>query len=99
MGTMEAVDGEKVHLAMGQDVFPHIDSTAEKIAPLFDADMSELRKKVEDDAEWSLQLVNKVKIGPCGKPNAFTMKNCNACGGDLTATEITHSNNIFTGFI
>ena len=46
------------------------------------------------------QLLNKVKKCPaCGKPNAYTLDTCNGCGQDLSATPLSHTNNVFTGFI
>ena len=45
------------------------------------------------------RLKNKVrKCAACQKPNAFTLATCNACGHDLSKTELSYTNNVFSGF-
>jgi hypothetical protein len=45
-------------------------------------------------------LHNRVKkCGVCGKPNGFTLHTCNQCGHSLTTTDITHTPNVFMGFV
>ena len=78
--------------------FPHVDVVCEKCEPLFPGTVEEFVAQADEAA--SVQCRNKVKkCAACGKPNAFTLMACNACGGDLSTTEISFSDNIFTGFI
>lgn len=62
-----------------------------------------LIEKARDEEErrrLEVQLKNKVKkCGVCGKPNGFTLKNCNGCSNDLTKTEISFTNNVFSSFL
>lgn len=94
-----------VQLAQASDNFPHIPYTAEAISPGFNGDYDEFRAQVlartpELDQLLQMQTKNRVKRCPqCNKPNAFTLSHCNACGYNLTAVEISFTNNIFTGFI
>ncbi len=60
----------------------------------------EFLASVDGDALVTQQMRNSVKKCPgCGKPNAFTLAECNQCGADLSAVAIGHSNNIFSGFV
>lgn len=44
-------------------------------------------------------LTNKVKkCSSCNKPNGFTLSVCNQCGADLTQVDVSHTNNVFSGF-
>jgi hypothetical protein len=83
-----------------EDRFPHVSQTCEKCDPLFAGTVEEFVAQHAGEEGVNEQCKNKVKIcAACGKPNGFTLAACNACGGDLTTTAISYSDNIFTGFI
>mmetsp|Transcript_47570 Transcript_47570/g.152847 ORF Transcript_47570/g.152847 Transcript_47570/m.152847 type:complete len:412 (-) Transcript_47570:220-1455(-) len=44
-------------------------------------------------------LFNDVKACKCGKPCAFTLEACNACGASLKEVAITKSENVFSAFL
>lgn len=48
--------------------------------------------------ELEAMLYNDVKMCSCGKPCAFTLTNCNACGKPLPE-EISKSENVFSAFL
>ena len=85
--------------------FPHCDQPFKVKTPsTFDGSVDDFVKKwIEkglDSGVLQRQTKNKVKkCRKCGKPCAFTLSNCNSCGADLTEIEISHTNNVFTGFI
>jgi hypothetical protein len=72
-------------------------------APAFaDFDECKARLATSDDstAKMNQMLYNKVRVcGGCKKPNGFTLKNCNACGHDISATDVTKTLNVFSGFM
>jgi len=84
-------------------VFPHINATEERVNATVDASVEEFLELHKDDSDISelrVQMLNNVKkCTSCGKPCAYTTAACNNCGYDLTSTEISHTNNIFTSFI
>jgi len=82
-------------------VHPHVDQPAEieKISPLFDGTVNDFVQKFTGGNGVLAQMKNKVRKCKCGKPNAFTLSTCNSCGADLTQTEISFTNNIFSGFL
>lgn len=46
------------------------------------------------------QTVNRIKKCPnCGKPNAYTVASCNACGTDLNEVAESTTSNLFVGMI
>jgi hypothetical protein len=45
-------------------------------------------------------LQNKVKqCASCGKPNGFTLHNCNSCGSSLAHVALSFTPNVFAGFM
>eukprot|EP00939_MAST-03C_sp_MAST-3C-sp1_P004579 g4579.t1 len=85
--------------------FPHCDQPFKEKTPCsFEGSVDEfVAKWIEKGADKGAlqrQTKNKVKkCRKCGKPCAFTLSNCNSCGADLTEVDISHTNNVFTGFI
>jgi hypothetical protein len=78
-------------------VVPMQDRKTSQVTPVFSGSVDEF---VAENEEIRFMMKNKVKKCPaCGKPNAFTLKNCNACGEELGSVKISYTNNVFTGFI
>jgi hypothetical protein len=61
--------------------------------------MDAFREENASNKEILATLVNKVKVCPCGKPCAFTLTHCNACGASLAEVPITFNDNVFMGFV
>lgn len=79
---------------------PHVNQVVVTNEPRFPDDTESFRKLHAGDSETLARLVNTVKVCPkCGKPNAFTLLHCNACGADLKDVALSHSDNVFMGFI
>ena len=80
----------------------HVDMLDEKTDPAFAGSVAEFlaHHAGVDAAVLRRQLLNNVKKCPgCGKPNAYTLDTCNGCGADLSAVPLSHTNNVFTGFV
>lgn len=68
-----------------------------KEQPLREGGFDELRAEVP---ALDPQSKNRIKKCPqCGKPNAYSMPNCNACSTDLTSTPESTVPNLFVGMI
>eukprot|EP01121_Diplochlamys_sp_Union-15-3_P004991 TRINITY_DN1521_c0_g1_i2.p1 TRINITY_DN1521_c0_g1~~TRINITY_DN1521_c0_g1_i2.p1 ORF type:complete len:400 (+),score=55.17 TRINITY_DN1521_c0_g1_i2:61-1200(+) len=88
------------HLAKAKDTFPHINQKYPVQDAHFQGSTEEYIAKHENNQELSKQMKNKVRKCPkCGKPNAFSLVLCNGCAADISKTEMTYTNNVFTGFI
>jgi len=89
-----------LQLAAALDVFPKVPAITGAAAPAFDGTFPEFLTRHEGAAHDALavQLRNKVRRCPCGKPNGYTLKTCNACGSALPE-EVTFTDNVFMGFI
>ncbi|KAH3756268.1 hypothetical protein Pelo_11903 [Pelomyxa schiedti] len=82
------------------DAFPRINHIAEEFPPHVTCSPDEFLTRSESNPELRKQLKNKVrKCAGCGKPNAFTLTNCNACGASLASVPISFTDNVFTAFI
>ncbi|KAH3764413.1 hypothetical protein Pelo_3711 [Pelomyxa schiedti] len=79
--------------------FPHIENRAEHCEPLFRGSSDDFLRVHTGSLNLHRQLKNKVKKCTCGKPNAFTLSNCNACGSALTELPVSYTDNVFTAFI
>lgn len=89
-------------------VLSHVYKTAKRApirntsAPLFDGTIDEYMKAAvqSDAAKVNAALLNKVKVCPtCGKPNGFSLSQCNKCQTDLELVSITSTTNLFSAFI
>eukprot|EP00936_MAST-01D_sp_MAST-1D-sp1_P001971 g1971.t1 len=75
-------------------------------APRFNGSMDDLLRGLPSKGEGGeaverlrAQLQNEVKkCAKCGKPNGFSMLNCNACGA-LLPDELVRTPNVFAGFL
>lgn len=97
------VDGELCWIggaSSGDASYPRVNMLPEATPPAFEGtpdDYVAANSTVEGFAD---QMRNKVrKCAQCGKPNAFTLSVCNACGDDLTKVEVGFTPNIFMGFV
>jgi len=82
--------------------FPHISTLpdAGKQKPAHEGNVVEFLAANGGSAALKKMCQNKIKkCASCGKPCAFTLKNCNACGISLEAVEITYNDNVFMGFV
>lgn len=80
-------------------VLRQLDPAAEDAAPLY-ATMDDFREAHAGNEPLLKQMRNRVLVcAKCKKPNAYTLKDCNACGSSLAAVEETFNDNIFMGFI
>ena len=75
-------------------------------APAYDGTLEAMVAELSEGADaatreaLSAQTRNKVRKCPaCGKPNAYTLGRCNACGEDLSEVEVGFTSNVFTGFV
>lgn len=83
--------------------FPHSDAmevvNGDIPEPRFET-IEAFRKAVAGNKATLNQLNNKVKVcQSCGKPCAYTLKDCNSCGGSLDGVPLTYTDNVFMGFI
>lgn len=53
----------------------------------------------QHEAKLKTQMYNKVRKCACGKPNAYTLDTCNACGKSIADTPISTTPNVFMGFV
>lgn len=73
-----------------------------KSEPAFAGSVDEYISASSPDTTSRVQsmLRNRVKkCEVCGKPNGFTLSTCNQCGHSLTKTVISHTPNVFMGFV
>jgi hypothetical protein len=101
-GTVD-VDGKPTLCWIGNargDALPVVDMLSEKTDPAFEGTPDDFVAAHSDVPGIAEQMRNKVrKCAQCGKPNAFTLSVCNACGDDLTKVEVGFTPNIFMGFV
>eukprot|EP00397_Hematodinium_sp_SG-2012_P027879 GEMP01029323.1.p1 GENE.GEMP01029323.1~~GEMP01029323.1.p1 ORF type:complete len:425 (+),score=66.45 GEMP01029323.1:64-1338(+) len=84
------------YFAGAQDIFPHVDRICTDKKPTYE-NLDVFFKQHGDEYKQIMQ--NKVKkCLACGKPCAFTLPTCNACGEKL-GSEIQFTDNIFMCFI
>jgi len=76
--------------------YPTVPSDAERSQASHEGTLEELQVKFP---EIEGVLWNDVKACSCGKPCAFTMTTCNACGKSLVEVPITKSENVFSAFL
>jgi hypothetical protein len=87
------------YLALAKEVFPYVNRLAEENPCFVEGTPDDLIAKVKDD-NFAKRTKNKVRKCPaCGKAVAFTLSNCNSCSADVSKSEITYTNNVFTGFM
>jgi hypothetical protein len=105
-GTPKAANFKDEYLARAKDIFPYVPAAHSDentcTGPKFKGDFTAFLTSAEHkgDEQLRLQMLNNVKKCPqCGKPNGFSLPACNSCGFDLTNVTISHSDNVFTGFI
>jgi hypothetical protein len=81
-------------------VFTGVDQKAGLTVAPNAGSVEDFAKRHEQHPTLVRQLRNKVrKCEGCGKPNAFSLANCNGCGRDLSTTDISFTNNVFVGFV
>ena len=74
--------------------------TASASLPDFDTCLQKLGTTPKDSDLLNRMLYNKVRVCPnCNKPNGFTMRNCNACGTDISTQSLSKTLNVFSGFM
>jgi hypothetical protein len=62
--------------------------------------LQDFRDTYKDDKVTQERLRNKVKkCANCGKPCAFTLADCNACGASLKDVDVSYTDNVFMGFV
>mmetsp|Transcript_7415 Transcript_7415/g.16346 ORF Transcript_7415/g.16346 Transcript_7415/m.16346 type:complete len:405 (+) Transcript_7415:150-1364(+) len=71
-------------------------STVESAPPSFDGNLADLEKQFPETSHFAW---NDVKACGCGKPCAYTMTTCNACGASLEEVPISKSDNVFAAFV
>jgi len=64
-----------------------------------EGDIRNLSIADEHKGMMDIILYNDVKKCTCGKPCAYTLTHCNACGQSLEAIEITKTDNVFIAFL
>jgi hypothetical protein len=104
LGAFELRDGGRwAFLAdVAPNAYPQVPQLAAKSDARFDGGPEEFLAQcpAADSAVVQRRLKNKVRKCPgCGKPNAFTLAQCNSCAHSLADVEITFTNNVFTGFV
>jgi len=90
------------YLAQANSHSNHVDCPSEygNVNHTFDGNCDEYVTSFQNNPNIIRQLKNKVrKCLECGKPCAFTLTVCNACGNDISETEVTYTNNIFMSFV
>jgi len=85
------------YLAGFKGNFPAVASEVELLeAPVRDA-VESVAKRNKDLASY---LFNDVKVCPqCGRPCAWTQKNCQGCGSNIVDVSISQTENVMMGFI
>mmetsp|Transcript_65684 Transcript_65684/g.186405 ORF Transcript_65684/g.186405 Transcript_65684/m.186405 type:complete len:408 (-) Transcript_65684:29-1252(-) len=77
--------------------YPTVPMPQEEAGPTIDGMIDDVAKAHPDLAPV---LYNDVKLCPkCGKPCAFTLALCNACGTNLADVPISKSENVFSAFL
>eukprot|EP00439_Symbiodinium_sp_Y106_P066150 s2121_g10.t1 len=80
--------------------FPQVNQLSAPAEARFGGSIEDFRVQFKDDAVALERLQNSVKVCKmCGKPCAFTLSSCNACGASLKDVQRSFSDNIFMGFI
>lgn len=89
-----------VYLATPRKEVPHVDQVPEICEPAFDDSMERFRELHAGNSELLERLVNRVKVCKmCGKSCAHTLPTCNSCGASLSSVAVSHTDNIFMGFV
>lgn len=103
LGAFELRDGRWAILAdVAPDAYPHVPQLNAKSDARFDGTPEDFLAQcpAAESAIVQRRLKNKVRKCPnCGKPNAFTLANCNSCAHSLANVDISFTNNVFTGFV
>jgi len=94
-----AFQGDLGYLSDAKDSFPHVHHVAEKFEAQVAANFDDFVDANAQFKSWTA-CKNKVKKCPsCAKAVAFSMSKCNNCGTDITTVSISHTPNIFIGFM
>mmetsp|Transcript_95671 Transcript_95671/g.221833 ORF Transcript_95671/g.221833 Transcript_95671/m.221833 type:complete len:478 (+) Transcript_95671:204-1637(+) len=89
-----------MYLATPREEVPHIDQVKDISEPAFSGTIERFRELHKEDQDLLDTLLNKVKVcHACGKSCAYTLENCNSCGASLGSVPITHTDNVFMGFV
>jgi len=89
-----------IYLATPRHEVPHIDQVAEHSEAAFSDSIDRFREVHAGNKELLSRLVNRVKVcSSCGKACAHTLRVCNACGADVASIDVTHTDNVFMGFV
>ena len=86
--------------------FPHVaaEDAGTTTAPKFDGTVAEFVAQTAAArpalaGPLALMTQNRVRRCACGKCVAATLAACNGCGAPLAGVPVTHTDNVFTGFV
>jgi hypothetical protein len=79
---------------------PYVDLDLTQESEPLHSSLQEFKDKLAGDQTVLARMQNKVKVCPaCGKPCAYLSANCNSCGFSIADTQVSHTDNVFMGFI
>lgn len=101
LGALKTRDGETSYLAQAKGKVIHVPQQLSDKGPSFDGTPDEfLTQYAASFPALQQQMKNNIRKCPkCSKVVAFTLSNCNGCGGSMQGVPLSKSNNIFTSFI